>query len=110
MNASSVLSPLTSSAGDSMQIATERMALMGRKKMTEGQAETAAKDFESMFLAQMLENMFGESVGEDAFGDSESNDIYKGLMVNEYAKKLTASGGIGIADYIKTELLKTQEV
>ena len=78
-------------------------------KLNPKQAEAAATDFESVFLAQMLEQMFGESSGEEAFGDSETNDIYKGMMMQEYGKTITKAGGIGIADYVKRELLKLQE-
>ena len=58
----------------------------------------------------MVEQMFGESIGDDAFGSEESQEIYKGMMVQEYGKVITQSGGIGIADYVKRELLKTQEM
>jgi Rod binding domain-containing protein len=31
-------------------------------------------------------------------------------MVEQYGKQISQSGGIGIADYVKRELLKLQEV
>jgi len=73
------------------------------------QVETTAKNFESLFLGEMVETMFGDSGGEEAFGSSESNEIYKGLMAQEYGRIIANSGGIGIADYIKRELLAMQE-
>ena len=79
------------------------------KNMTPQQAEAAGKDFESMFLSQMLEQMFGDSIGDDAFGDADSSDVYKSMMVDAYGKEISRSGGIGIADYVKKELLKLQE-
>jgi Rod binding domain-containing protein len=72
--------------------------------------EKAAKDFESLFIAQMVEQMFGESIGEEAFGDEESGEVYKNLMTQEYGKIIADGGGIGIASYVKTELLRLQEV
>ncbi|MDE3015894.1 MAG: rod-binding protein [Pseudomonadota bacterium] len=83
---------------------TVTSALMGAP-----QIDKVAKDFESMFVGQMLEQMFGESMGTDAFGDAESADIYKGLMTDAYGKEITNAGGIGIADYVRKELLKLQE-
>lgn len=77
--------------------------------MTDAQAEKAAKDFESMFISQMLQSMFGDSEGDSAFGDSESNDVYKGLMMENIGKEISKAGGIGIADSVKQELLKLQE-
>jgi flagellar protein FlgJ len=58
----------------------------------------------------MVEQMFGESIGSDAFGSEDTDEVYKGLMVQEYGKMITQSGGIGIADYVKRELLKQQEM
>ncbi len=80
------------------------------KTMSHGQIEQTAKDFESMFITQMLEPMFGESLGTDLFGDEQSSDIYKGMMMEQFGKEITRSGGIGIADYVKRELLRLQEV
>ena len=81
-----------------------------KKPATADQAEATARDFESMFMAQMLESMFGDSVGNDAFGDEDSGQIYKGLMMDAYGKEVAKSGGIGIAQYVKKELLALQEV
>jgi len=69
-----------------------------------------SKDFESMFIGQMLESMFGDSEGTEAFGSSESNDVYKGLLMDEYGKMISRAGGIGVADYVRKELLKLQEI
>lgn len=77
--------------------------------MSDAQIDSAARDFESLFVAQMLESMFGESVGEDAFGSEDTNEVYKGMMMQEYGKIVAASGGIGIAQHVRTTLLKLQE-
>jgi len=78
--------------------------------MSNDQIDQVSKDFEALFIGQMLEPMFdGDSIGAEAFGDSQSNDVYKGLMMDEYGKQIARSGGIGIADYVKKELLKLQE-
>jgi Rod binding domain-containing protein len=84
--------------------------LLGAKGMDPQKAEAAAHDFESLFISQMVEQMLGESIGSDAFGSEDSDEVYKGLMVQEYGKMITQSGGIGIADYVKRELLKQQEM
>ena len=80
------------------------------KAMNEAQADKVAKEFESVFLSQMLEQMFGDSLGTDIFGNEETEGIYKSMMVEEYGKRITDAGGIGIAAYVKKELLKLQEV
>ena len=78
--------------------------------MSDAQMDKVSKDFESMFIGQMLEPMFGDTEGSDAFGSSESGDVYKGLLMDEYGKQISRSGGIGVADFVKKELLKLQEV
>lgn len=82
----------------------------GYGAMTVDKADAVSKDFESMFVSQMLEQMFGDSSGEEAFGGSETNDVYKGLLMDQYGKLIARAGGIGIAPYVKQELLKQQEV
>jgi Rod binding domain-containing protein len=79
------------------------------KNMSASQIDKVSKDFESLFIGMMLEHMFGDSVGTEAFGDKESSDIYKGLMTENYGKAIAQAGGIGVASYVKTELLKLQE-
>ncbi len=96
----------------SLDIAPIQQALpnLAKKNMTGEQAEKVSKDFESMFISQMTEQMFGESSGQSAFGTGDTDEIYKGLMVQEYGKIMTQAGGIGIASYVKRELLRMQEV
>ena len=84
-------------------------ALGAAKQMSPEKIEAVSKDFESLFISQMVEQMFGESMGSEAFGSEDTDEIYKGLMVKEYGKMIMESGGIGIAQNIKSELLKQQE-
>lgn len=79
------------------------------KSLNDAQLNQVSQDFESMFVSQMLEQMFGDSIGNDLFGDEETKEIYKGLLMEEYGKQIVQSGGIGIAAYVKAELLKLQE-
>jgi flagellar protein FlgJ len=80
------------------------------RKMTEAQMDVVAKDFETVFLSQMLGLMFGESTGDSLFGNAESKEIYKSMMMNEYGRTITNLGGIGIASHVKSEMLRMQEI
>lgn len=101
---------------DLLGSAAQKLQLMAAGKMSKEDAKQVASDFESLFVSQMMEHMFsGDSIGESAFGSEESDEIYKGMMVEQYAKKIVASGGIGIASYIERSLadralLTAQEV
>jgi Rod binding domain-containing protein len=67
-----MISPTASSALTANAIASTADAqtsamggIIGSKRhMTDAQMNETAKDFESMFLSQMLEPMFGDSVGD----------------------------------------------
>ena len=97
-------------AGLNAQFMLQSIDTKVKKQTSNPQIDATAKDFESMFISQMLEQMFGDSQGSDAFGDEETSEVYKGLMVEEYGKQIAKAGGIGIASYVKTELLKLQEI
>lgn len=77
--------------------------------MTDSQIDKVSRDFESLFIGMMLEHMFGDSVGEEAFGDKQSADVYKGMLTEQYGKEIADAGGIGIASYVRAELLRIQE-
>lgn len=70
--------------------------------------EKAAQEFEAVFLAQMMEHMFAE-VDMDPTSDGPGEDIYKSLLIDEYSKLMARSGGIGVADHVKREMLRVQE-
>lgn len=71
--------------------------------------DAAAKEFEAVMLATMLKPIFeGVSISEP-FGGGEGEEMWKGLLVEEYAREMAASGGIGIADEVRAELLRAQE-
>ncbi|MGP1256234.1 MAG: rod-binding protein [Kiloniellales bacterium] len=75
----------------------------------ERQAEETGKKFESMFLAQMLAPMF-DGLGEDSPFGGQTAKAYRSVMLQEYGEAMSAAGGIGIADQVKAEILKLQEV
>ena len=63
----------------------------------------------------MLENMFatvddkneGLGGGEDETG---GRDIYRSMQLEQYGKAIANAGGIGVADYVKRQMLQLQEV
>ena len=73
-------------------------------------AEDAAKEFEAMFLAQMLRPMFATVEVDETFGGAESEEMWRDIMVDEYGKLLSDRGGLGIAENLKREFLRLQEV
>jgi Rod binding domain-containing protein len=72
--------------------------------------QKTAKDFETMFLENMLSHVFPQEVGEGPVGENGmGGQVYRGMLVNEYARNLSKSGGVGIADQVYRQMLQMQE-
>ena len=68
----------------------------------------AAREFESMFLAEMLAPMF-ESLDADGLGGGGLGErIFRPMLVERYAEAISRSGGVGLADSIVAELNRLQ--
>ena len=71
--------------------------------------DAAAREFEAVMLATMLKPIFESVSISEPFGGGQGEAMWKGMLVEEYAKEMVASGGIGIADEVRAELLRAQE-
>lgn len=69
----------------------------------------AARDFEAMFITEMMKPMFEELKPDPMFGGGKGEEVFFGMMLDEYGKIMSQTGQIGIADSIKQELIKLQE-
>jgi Rod binding domain-containing protein len=107
MSDASLLSPITPYT----QATTQTTPSGSASGMNSAQnIDAVSKDFEAVFLSQMMGAMFE---GEDTtafFGGGTTGDVYKSYLLNEYGKVMASVGGVGIAAQVKQELLKMQEV
>lgn len=103
-----------------IQTTNSRVAAMAHaranaKGMSAEKIDATAKDFEAQFISQMLENMFatvddkneGLGGGED---ETSGKEIYRSMQLEQYGKAIANAGGIGVADYVKRQMLQLQEV
>ncbi len=72
-------------------------------------AQKAGKEFEGVFVSQMLGQMFSGISTDGPFGGGQGEAMFRSLMLDEYGKQISAQGGIGLASHITTQLLKYQE-
>ena len=72
-------------------------------------AVRAGREFEALFLSEMLQPMFEGLKTDGVFGGGNGEKMFRSLQVDEYAKALTRSGGVGIAPAITREILRMQE-
>lgn len=88
--------------------------LQALKSSTSGQNAEAikksAQEFEAVFMEQMLNHMWSGVSTDGPFGGGHAEQTFRGLLVNEYAREMTKSGGLGIADQVEQELLRLQEI
>ena len=71
--------------------------------------ETAAEEFEAIFLAQILRGMSTGLEDSGPMGNADE-DPFADMLQQEYAKLISRSGGVGIGDAVLQEMLQTQEV
>tara|TARA_R110002124_G_scaffold64985_2_gene177252 strand:- start:63222 stop:63554 length:333 start_codon:yes stop_codon:yes gene_type:complete len=81
--------------------------LAGNK--SEDNFEAASKEFEAMFITQMLKPMFESIEANPVFGGGKGEEVFKGFLVEEYGKSLSKAGGIGLADNVRQEMIRMQE-
>ncbi|HEX2525847.1 MAG TPA: rod-binding protein [Geminicoccus sp.] len=72
-------------------------------------AEEAAQAFESVFLAKMLEGM-STGLSGSVMSGGQAEDTWRSFMNDEYAKLVSRSGGVGVADAVLKAMLDAQEV
>jgi len=73
-------------------------------------AENAAKDFEAVFIAQMLAPLFNSISTPEIAGGGKSEEFFKSLLQESYAKAMAERGGFGVADHVKSALISIQSV
>lgn len=86
----------------------EQLTARAAGASTREQAEAVAKEFERMFLSEMLKPMFSGLKTEAPFGGGASEDMFRPMLIDQYADQLTKAGGIGVADKVLGEILRMQ--
>ena len=71
--------------------------------------DAAAKDFEAMFIAQMMKPMFEGIKPDPVFGGGKGEEVFQELLMEEYGKLMAETGQIGVADAVKQEMIRMQE-
>jgi len=90
----------------------DRMDLRAAPRAANGGVEQARKtgaEFEQMFVAQMLQPIFDNMSSDGLFGGGAGERMFRSFQVDEYAKAITRSGGIGIADAVARHIISMQE-
>ena len=81
----------------------------GVKLQGQSNVDEVAQDFEAMFVAEMMKPMFEGIETGGMFGGGKTEEVFRGLLLQEYGKMIAETGQLGIADAVKTEMIKMQE-
>ncbi len=70
----------------------------------EAKLQKACKDFEAIFLKQMLTTMRKSIPKSGLFNDGFANDMYQSMADDQLAKDLSHEKGMGIGDVLYRQL------
>lgn len=97
-------------AATDSRIESLKKAKHAARGVSEAKIDEVAQEFEAQFIAQMMENMFSTVETNSEFGGGQAEEVYRSLLVNEYGKLISRTGGVGVADHVKREMIRMQEV
>lgn len=80
----------------------------GQNGPTPEQIEFVAKEFEAVYISEMMKPMFEGIKTDGPFGGGKGEEIFRGILLQEYGKMMAETGQIGIADAVKDELIRMQ--
>jgi Rod binding domain-containing protein len=78
-------------------------------KLNEAGIEKVAEDFEAFFAGSYFEQMFSGIEPDAITGGGEGESMFRSLMIQEYGKAVAKQHSLGIADIVKSQLLRLQE-
>ena len=81
----------------------------GKKKIDEGKLKKACRDFEAIFIQQMLKAMRQTVQESDLFGKGSEKETFQSLFDEEWSKSLAQQGGIGIGKMLYRQVLSPEE-
>ena len=115
MAATSSISGLPAAADASTALDRQQQAqvkqMRSMKTTDPKEADRVSREFEAMFLSSMLQPMFaGSKMSKSMFGGGHAEDTFQAMLVDEYGKVMAKSGGLGIADMVRKQILQMQEV
>jgi Rod binding domain-containing protein len=73
------------------------------------QTKAAAKQFEGIFISQMMSHMFEGTEADPMFGGGQGEDMFHSLLVQEYGKQMAQGQGIGISSQLQKMMIEMQQ-
>ena len=70
--------------------------------------EQTASNFESVYMSQMLGQMYTDIDPNAEFGGGVGEEMFRGLLTEQYAQKMTAHGKGPLSGVLEKEMLRMQ--
>lgn len=70
--------------------------------------EGTAQEFEAVFIAEMMKPMFEGISTEAPFGGGKGEEVFRSMLLQEYGKIVSQTGGVGISDAVKEQMIQLQ--
>jgi flagellar protein FlgJ len=74
------------------------------RQKEESRLKDASKQFEQVFMMQMLKEMDKSVQKSDVFGEGKDEETFKDMLNQERAKAWSESGGVGLAQLIYEQM------
>ncbi|MCA0399625.1 MAG: rod-binding protein [Proteobacteria bacterium] len=105
------MNPIASNPNFAAEIQRAKSAgLLPKGTPVNRKAWETAQGLEANFFQTMVGSMFEGVKGEGAMGtEATGQDTWRGMLIEEYGKSITAKGGIGLTPAIYREMLRHQE-
>ena len=75
---------------------------------TREKAEEIAKEFEALFIQEMLAPVFDQIETDGPFGGGQAEAAFRPMLLEEYARNISEAGGIGVSEAVLSEILRLQ--
>ena len=76
---------------------------------SQDEALKVGRQFEQMFLTQMLAPMFDAIETDGPFGGGHGEQMMRSFQTDAFAQSIVSRGGIGLAQNVAREILRLQE-
>ena len=101
-------SPLTAETSLALMQASEIKAPNASQEDNREKIEEIARDFEAVFITEMMKPMFEGLETDGPFGGGKGEEIFRGIMLDEYGKNVASLNVIGIQTQVANELIEMQ--
>jgi len=81
---------------------------VGKKAVSKEQLEKTAKDFEAVFMAQMIKPMWSGVETDGMFGGGAGEDTMHDLLIQEYGKSMVRGDQHGLSPAIMDAMIRMQ--